>query len=136
MSISIWKNQSGNYYAYECIPHYDASKKQSRPKKVYLGRVNPATGEIIKTAGKRGRPRKDDKSAEEVEPERDNEAPDYKKLYSETVANLKVLKARVIEQQETICQLNIELAEERARAGKLGAFIKRFCEQAQGLSNS
>ena len=58
MSIVTYKNQSGVTYAYEQSSSYDAQKKQSRPIKKYLGRVDPETGEIIKTTGKRGRPSK------------------------------------------------------------------------------
>ena len=134
MSISKWRNQSGHLYAYEIISHYDPVAKQSRPKKVYLGRVNDK-GEIIPTTGKRGRPRKSDKSVEADEPKR-GEAPDYKKLYSEAVTNLKVLEARETRHLETIRQLHAELDREKARAQKLDAFIKRICEQAQGLANA
>lgn len=58
MAIVKYKNQSGNTYAYESTPEWDPVKKQSRPKRKYLGRVDEETGEIIPTAGKRGRPRK------------------------------------------------------------------------------
>ena len=58
MSIVKYKNQSGITYAYEATSQYDPVTKQSRPKRKYLGRVDPETGEIIPTAGKRGRPPK------------------------------------------------------------------------------
>lgn len=58
MAIVKYKNQSGITYAYESISVWDPEKKQSRPKRKYLGRVDPETGEIIPTNGKRGRPPK------------------------------------------------------------------------------
>ena len=58
MSIVKYKNQSGITYAYEATSQYDPTTKQSRPKRKYLGRVDPETGEIIPTTGKRGRPPK------------------------------------------------------------------------------
>lgn len=58
MSIVKYKNQSGVTYAYEATSRYDPSTKSSRPVRKYLGRVDPETGEIIPTVGKRGRPRK------------------------------------------------------------------------------
>ena len=58
MAIVKYKNQSGIEYAYESTSSWDPVRKQSRPKRKYLGRVDPETGEIIPTAGKRGRPRK------------------------------------------------------------------------------
>ena len=45
MSIVKYKNQSGVTYAYEQTSVYDPEKKQSRPKRKYLGRVDPETGE-------------------------------------------------------------------------------------------
>ena len=58
MPIVKYKNQSGVTYAYEQTSSYDPDRKQSRPIRKYLGRVDPETGEIIPTAGKRGRPPK------------------------------------------------------------------------------
>ena len=58
MAIVKYKNQSGVTYAYESISEWDPVKKQSRPKRKYLGRVDPETGEIISTAGKRGVPKR------------------------------------------------------------------------------
>lgn len=58
MAIVKYKNQSGITYAYESISQWDPEKKQARPIRKYLGRVDPDTGAIIPTAGKRGRPPK------------------------------------------------------------------------------
>lgn len=58
MAIVKYKNQSGITYAYESTSIWDPAKKQSRPKRKYLGRVDEKTGEIVSTTGKRGRPRK------------------------------------------------------------------------------
>ena len=58
MAIVKYKNQSGIEYAYESTSSWDPVKKQSRPVRKYLGRVDPETGEIIPTEGKRGRPKK------------------------------------------------------------------------------
>ena len=58
MPIVKYKNQSRVTYAYEQTSMYDPEKKQSRPIRKYLGKVDPETGEIISTKGKRGRPPK------------------------------------------------------------------------------
>lgn len=91
MSIVKYKNQSGITYAYESISEWDPVKKQSRPKRRYLGRVDPETGEIISTAGKRGRPRKSDSPQHTP---KDHEA-DYKSLYENCSAALKKSEADV-----------------------------------------
>ena len=58
MAILKYANQSGVVYAYESISEWDPEKKQSRSKRKCLGRVDPDTGEIIPTSGKKGRPSK------------------------------------------------------------------------------
>lgn len=61
MAILKYANQSGVVYAYESISEWDPVKKQSRSKRKCLGRVDPDTGEIIPTSGRRGRPPKEAK---------------------------------------------------------------------------
>ena len=63
MAIIKYANQSGVVYAYESISEWDPEKKQSRSKRKCLGRVDPDTGEIIPTSGKRGRPPKEKRDA-------------------------------------------------------------------------
>ena len=47
--------KSGRIYVYDSTPHYDPKTKQQRPKRKYLGVEDPNTGELIPSAGKRGR---------------------------------------------------------------------------------
>ncbi len=47
--------KSGRTYVYESTPHYDPVSKQQRPRKKYLGMLDPETGELIQSSGKRGR---------------------------------------------------------------------------------
>ena len=63
MAIVKYANQSGVVYAYESISEWDPEKKQSRSKRKCLGRVDPDTGEIIPTSGRRGRPPKEKNDA-------------------------------------------------------------------------
>ena len=93
MSIVKYKNQSGVTYAYEQTSVYDAEKKQSRPIRKYLGRVDPETGEIISTKGKRGRPPK--QAAKEGGP--DSPSDDYKTLYEEKCAELGSVRRELLE---------------------------------------
>ena len=86
MAIVKYKNQSGVTYAYEQTSVYDHEKKQSRPVRKYLGRVDPETGEIVSTKGKRGRPPKQANSTES------NGIPtqDYKTLYEQKCKELEI----------------------------------------------
>lgn len=133
MSISKWKNKAGVTYAYEIISHYDPETKQSRPKKVYLGRVNPETGEIEPTSGKRGRPRKQPEEPQVPEPAPGEEA-DYEKLYREAQKELKELEIQYARQQETITQLRMELAAEKDRARELDVCVRRVYEAVRKVA--
>lgn len=55
-SIIKYKRKDGNTYAYESFAKWDSAKRQSRPVRKYLGKVDPITGEIIPTSGRPGRP--------------------------------------------------------------------------------
>jgi hypothetical protein len=45
--------RAGITYAYENKAYWDKEKKQSRAKRTLIGRVNPDTGEIIPTDGRK-----------------------------------------------------------------------------------
>jgi len=47
--------KTGKIRVYESTPHYDPVTKQSRPKRKYLGTIDPETGELIPSSGRRGR---------------------------------------------------------------------------------
>lgn len=50
-----YANQSGTVYVYDSVSEWDPVKKQSRSKRKCIGKVDPETGEIIPTSGRRGR---------------------------------------------------------------------------------
>ena len=55
-SIVKYTRKNGLTVAYESIARWDPVKKRNRPIRKYLGTVDPLTGEIIPSSGKRGRP--------------------------------------------------------------------------------
>ena len=57
---------SGSVYAYEDYPYWDSNKKQSRSKRKYLGKVDPSTGEVIPTKGRK--PKKQEMKIKENPP--------------------------------------------------------------------
>lgn len=108
MAIVKYKNQSGVTYAYESVSEWDPVKKQSRPKRKYLGRVDQETGEIVSTAGKRGRPKK----REDTQDVPDGKGTDYKSLYENCSAALKKSQAsvkRLEQEKEEMAILNQQL---------------------------
>ncbi len=71
--IHQFDKRSGITYAYESISQWDKEKKMSRAKRTLIGRVDPDTGEIIPTDGRRRKNK--ETQAEQVQ------AVDYKDLY-------------------------------------------------------
>lgn len=71
--IHQFDKRSGITYAYESIAQWDKEKKMSRAKRTLIGRVDPETGEIIPTDGRRRKNK--EKQAEQVQ------TVDYKGLY-------------------------------------------------------
>ncbi len=100
MSISkSYNKQNGVTYVYEVIENYwDKEKKQSRSKRKLIGKIDPATGEIVPTSS-RGRQRK----SEDTE--------NYKSLYEKAQKEL-VKKDRRIKELEDLIRdfLNDETA--------------------------
>lgn len=45
--------KTGVKYAYESVSYWDKEKKQPRSKRKYIGKVDPLTGEIIRTGEER-----------------------------------------------------------------------------------
>ena len=47
--------KTGKTRVFESTPHYDPVTKQSRPIRRYLGTLDPETGELIPSCGRKGR---------------------------------------------------------------------------------
>lgn len=75
--------RAGITYAYENKAYWDKEKKQSRSKRELIGRVDPDTGEIIPTAGRR----------KKGAVKEDIPNPDYKTLYENLQKKCKALEA-------------------------------------------
>ncbi len=127
MSITKWKNQSGHVYAYETVAKYDPVLKQSRPVKKYLGRVDPESGEIIKTAGKRGRPPK------AMPISTAEEQGNLQQALKEAKQALATAEARVERLEGEVSRLRFELAETIRREQKIAAFVRQLVDRGMKL---
>lgn len=76
--------KTGIKYAYESISYWDKEKKQPRSKRKYIGKVDPVTGEIIRSG---------EKSV----------------LSEDTTASMKALKNQITERDNRISALENEL---------------------------
>ena len=61
--VKHYDKKTGKTRVYESTPHYDPVSKQSRPKRKYLGTLDPETGELIPSSGRRGRRKDSSKNA-------------------------------------------------------------------------
>ena len=91
MSISkSYNKQNGVTYVYEVIENYwDKEKKQSRSKRKLIGKIDPATGEMVPTSP-RGRSKKSEDTA------------DYKSLYEKTQKKLADKDKKIAELEEML----------------------------------
>ena len=83
--ITQYHKDTDTTYVYESTSYWDAEKGQSRSKRKVIGKIDPATGEIVPT-GKRGRKKKN------PEPERSEELAKMISLYEKAKADAAALK--------------------------------------------
>jgi hypothetical protein len=91
--------RSGITYAYESHSYWDKEKKTSRAKRTLIGRVDPATGDIVATDGrcKKG-----------AAPAEKTEGTDYRKLYLQLEKKCAALEALVLALQKENAQAEEE----------------------------
>jgi len=100
MSISkSYNKQNGVTYVYEVIENYwDKEKKQSRSRRKLIGKIDPATGEIVPTSS-RGRPKKHE------------DTEDYRNLYEKLQKELAQKEKRIEELEDILREfLNDEVS--------------------------
>ena len=98
--IKQYHKDTDTTYVYESISYWDPEKKQSRSKRRVIGKLDPATGEIIPT-GKRGRPPK--QKAEMADPHATSATlpdPDLQVTIREQQIMISTLQQQVADLQE------------------------------------
>lgn len=115
--VQHYDKKTGKTRVYESTPHYDPVTKQSRPKRKYLGTLDPETGELIPSSGRRGRT----PSSKNVTTTEDNSASakimGLQRIISDKDAEIdslksevKVLKAAIKSYQEVYASISDSLA--------------------------
>ena len=103
-------------YVYESKSEWDKDKKQSKSTRKLIGKLDPKTGEIIKT-GPRGRKKSHwKKNTEPVTPEKKL---NYKSLYQKAQAEIKEQNDMIIDLKIRVADLEIELCNERGLLAKI-----------------
>ena len=103
-SIVKYTRKDGSTYAYSSIAQWDPVKKQSRPIRKYLGKVNPISGEIIPSSGKRGRPVGSKNRPRTDSPERD--------LGETSVGNNSTIASSMVDELKTLREQNSTMQKE------------------------
>jgi hypothetical protein len=92
--IHQYDKRSGITYAYESHSYWDKEKKVSRAKRTLIGRVDPATGDIVATDGRCK------KGADKVKKAEGAKGADYKKLYLRLEKKCAALESLVLALQK------------------------------------
>ena len=112
MSIVRYVNKkTGRVAVYESTSHYDPEKKQSRPRRKYLGTEDPETGELIPSSGKRGRKRSPDGGA--APSRKESREDEYKEKYEKLLSECRQKDAHIKELELENKRLSICLAKLR-----------------------
>lgn len=87
--------KTGKIRVYESTPHYDPVTKQSRPKRKYLGTLDPETGELIRSSGRRGRTASSKNVTTTKEAPASKEIKELQKTISEKDAEIASLQSEI-----------------------------------------
>lgn len=113
--VQHYDKKTGKTRVYESTPHYDPVTKQSRPKRKYLGTLDPETGELIPSSGRRGRTA----SSKNV-------------ITTTDVSDSKEITAL----QETISEKEAEILSLQAEVKTLKATIRSYEKVCASISNA
>ncbi len=109
--------KTGRTVLYESTSYYDPVKKQSRPKRKYLGVEDPVTGELIPSTRKPGRKPKSETEEVKVETAAATEETNYeiiaKNLQEENEAKDKQIKD--LENKVAVLEAKLERIREIAK---------------------
>ena len=108
--------KTGRVLLYESTSYYDPEKKQSRPKRKYLGVEDPETGELIPSTKKPGR-KPGSKNLSTQSQEKDDE-PNYKLMYEalKKESDKKDAVIKKLESQNMMLRSNLERIKEMIAA--------------------
>ncbi|MDO5139371.1 MAG: hypothetical protein Q4D71_13055 [Oscillospiraceae bacterium] len=113
--VKHYDKKTGKTRVYESTPHYDPVTRQSRPKRKYLGTLDPETGELIPSSGRRGRT----SSSKNV-----------------TTTEANTTSARVTKLQKIISEKETEIAALQSEVNKLRVVIRSYEKVCVSISNA
>ena len=111
--IRQYHKDTDTVYVYESISYWDAEKGQSRSKRKCIGKIDPATGEMVPT-GKRGKKKKESGAASA-----DMELSRMTALYEQEQARTKELKAWNSILEDKVASLEKQVSRLRSSLAKI-----------------
>lgn len=117
--IKQYHKDTDTIYVYESTSYWDAEKGQSRSRRKCIGKIDPATGEMVPT-GKRGRQKNESTAS--------NSDEDYLRLqglYNQEQSKVKELAAQK-------ASLEQDLASVKKQNEKLQAALRKIQDLASG----
>ena len=112
--VKHYDKKTGKTRVYESTPHYDPVTRQSRPKRKYLGTLDPETGELIPSSGRRGR------------------RPSSKNVTTTDVNNA---SKEVIALQKAVSEKEAEILSLQAEVNTLKATVRSYEKICNSISN-
>ena len=117
--IKQYHKDTDTTYVYDSVSYWDAEKGQSRSKRKLLGKLDPASGEIIPT-GQRGRKKKERtvEDPEQIEAKVTAAAAGY-------LEKIQQQELTIRQQQTQIAELNKRIAQMEDMISKAAAILGR-----------
>ena len=117
--IKQYHKDTDTTYVYDSVSYWDAEKGQSRSKRKLLGKLDPATGEIIPT-GQRGRKKKEHpvEDLEQVEAKVAAATAGYLEKIQQQELTIRQQQAQIMELNKRIAQMEETISKAAAILGK------------------
>ena len=113
--VQHYDKKTGKTRVYESTPHYDPVTKQSRPKRKYLGTLDPETGKLIPSSGRRGR---------------------TASVKNDTIMESNALSARIADLERIVSNKEDEIASLKSEIKTLKSTVKSYEKIYRSISNA
>ena len=117
--IKQYHKDTDTTYVYDSVSYWDAEKGQSRSKRKLLGKLDPATGEIIPT-GQRGRKKKEHpvEDPEKIEAKVTAVTAGYLEKIQQQELTIRQQQAQITELSKRIAQMEDMISKAAAILGR------------------
>ncbi len=118
--IKLYNKARDVTYVYESFSYWDKDKKQPRSKRKLIGKIDPATGEVVPT-GQRGRRKKSPQVDKITSGHSDT---DYKSLYEQVLSDNVKKDVDIVTLRKKIASLELENQEYSRKLEQVRNIVK------------